>query len=57
MEALHSEGALFGIATTIVNPGLFRTELLTDESTQYAETSISDYAERTAAQQASALDA
>jgi NAD(P)-dependent dehydrogenase (short-subunit alcohol dehydrogenase family) len=52
MEALHAEVAPFGIATTIVNPGFFRTELLTEESTQYAETSIPDYAERTAAQQA-----
>jgi NAD(P)-dependent dehydrogenase (short-subunit alcohol dehydrogenase family) len=52
MEALQAEVAPFGIATTIVNPGFFRTELLTDESTQYAETSIPDYAERTAAQQA-----
>ena len=52
MEALHAEVAPFGIATTIVNPGFFRTELLTEESTQYAETSIADYAERTAAQQA-----
>jgi NAD(P)-dependent dehydrogenase (short-subunit alcohol dehydrogenase family) len=51
MEALHAEVAPFGIATTIVNPGFFRTELLTEESTQYAETSIADYAERTAAQQ------
>jgi NAD(P)-dependent dehydrogenase (short-subunit alcohol dehydrogenase family) len=52
MEALHAEVAPFGIVTTIVNPGFFRTELLTEESTQYAETSIADYAERTAAQQA-----
>ena len=52
MEALQAEVAPFGIATTIVNPGFFRTELLTEESTQFAETSIADYAERTAAQQA-----
>jgi len=52
MEALHPEVAPFGITTTIVNPGFFRTELLTEESTQYAETSIADYAQRTAAQQA-----
>jgi hypothetical protein len=49
--------APFGVETTIVNPGFFRTKLLTDESTQYTETSISDCAERTAAQLASALDA
>jgi NAD(P)-dependent dehydrogenase (short-subunit alcohol dehydrogenase family) len=52
MEALHADVAPFGITTTIVNPGFFRTEVLTEESTQYAETSIADYAERTAAQQA-----
>src|SRR5205085_5588534 len=52
MESLHAEVAPFGITTTIVNPGFFRTELLTEESTQYAETSIADHAERTAAQQA-----
>jgi NAD(P)-dependent dehydrogenase (short-subunit alcohol dehydrogenase family) len=51
MEALQAEVAAFGIHTTIVNPGFFRTELLTEESTQYAKTSIEDYAERTAAQQ------
>jgi NAD(P)-dependent dehydrogenase (short-subunit alcohol dehydrogenase family) len=50
MEGLHAEVAPFGITTTIVNPGFFRTELLTDASTDYAEPSIDDYAERTAAQ-------
>jgi NAD(P)-dependent dehydrogenase (short-subunit alcohol dehydrogenase family) len=40
----------FGIRTTIVNPGFFRTELLTKESTSFAEPSIADYAERGAAQ-------
>ena len=40
MESLHAEVAPFGIATTIVNPGFFRTELLTDQSTNYAEPSI-----------------
>ena len=50
MESLHSEVAPFGITTTLVNPGFFRTELLTDESTTYAELSIEDYAERTAQQ-------
>src|SRR5213075_1750722 len=38
----------FGIHTTIVEPGFFRTELLEKESTAYAELSIDDYAERTA---------
>ncbi len=48
-EALQSEVAPFGINTTIVNPGFFRTELLTQDSTNYAEPSIADYAERQAA--------
>ena len=48
-EALQSEVAPFGINTTIVNPGFFRTELLTQESTNYAKPSIADYAERQAA--------
>ena len=51
-EALQSEVAPFGIHTTIVNPGFFRTELLTQESTTYAEASIADYAERHAARRA-----
>src|SRR5437868_9498034 len=46
MEALQPEVAPFGINTTIVNPGFFRTELLTEQSTSYAEPSIDDYAER-----------
>jgi NAD(P)-dependent dehydrogenase (short-subunit alcohol dehydrogenase family) len=50
MESLHPEIAPFGIATTIVNPGFFRTELLTEQSTQYAEPSIKDYDERRAKQ-------
>jgi len=36
MESLRAEVAPFGIHTTIVNPGFFRTELLTEESTNYA---------------------
>ncbi len=46
MESLQVEVAPFGIATTIVNPGFFRTELLTEQSTNYAEASIGDYDER-----------
>jgi len=46
MESLAPEVAPFGIATTVVNPGFFRTELLTEQSTNYAEASISDYDER-----------
>ncbi|HYY44715.1 MAG TPA: SDR family NAD(P)-dependent oxidoreductase [Actinomycetota bacterium] len=50
MESLQPEVAPFGITTTIVNPGFFRTELLTKESVTYAEPSIEDYADRTAEQ-------
>ena len=46
MESLQAEVAPFGINTTIVNPGFFRTELLTEQSTNYAEPSIADYDER-----------
>ena len=48
MESLRFEVAPFGIRTTIVEPGFFRTTLLEKESTTYAELSIDDYAERTA---------
>ena len=37
MESLRFEVEPFGIHTTIVEPGFFRTELLTKESTAYAE--------------------
>jgi NAD(P)-dependent dehydrogenase (short-subunit alcohol dehydrogenase family) len=50
MESLAPEVEPFGIHTTIVNPGFFRTELLTKESTDYATPSIEDYAERNAGQ-------
>jgi NAD(P)-dependent dehydrogenase (short-subunit alcohol dehydrogenase family) len=50
MASLTPEVAPFGIATTVVNPGFFRTELLTEQSTKYAEPSIADYAERRAQQ-------
>ena len=46
MEALQPEVEPFGIATTIVTPGFFRTELLTPDSTTYATASIEDYADR-----------
>jgi NAD(P)-dependent dehydrogenase (short-subunit alcohol dehydrogenase family) len=44
MESLQQEVAPFGITTTIVNPGFFRTELLEPASVTYAEPSIEDYA-------------
>jgi NAD(P)-dependent dehydrogenase (short-subunit alcohol dehydrogenase family) len=48
MEALHGEVEPFGIRTTIVEPGFFRTELLVEgDSTLWAELSIDDYAART----------
>jgi len=50
MESLHPEVAPFGITTTIVNPGFFRTELLTEQSTQYAEPSSRIMNERRATQ-------
>lgn len=46
-ESLAPEIAQFGIRTMLVEPGFFRTELLTPESTSYAESTIADYAERT----------
>lgn len=52
MEALQVEVAPFGIETMIVNPGFFRTELLTTESTQYADNTIDDYRERRMQQEA-----
>ncbi len=47
IDSLAPEVAPFGIHTTLVNPGFFRTDLLTPESTRYAEPSIDDYAEKT----------
>ena len=47
MESLAPEVAPFGIRTMLVEPGFFRTELLTEGSTNYPEPSIDDYAEKT----------
>jgi NAD(P)-dependent dehydrogenase (short-subunit alcohol dehydrogenase family) len=47
IESLAPEVAPFGIRTMLIEPGFFRTELLSPESTNYAEPSIDDYAERT----------
>src|SRR3989454_10649319 len=47
MESLTPEIAPFGIRTMLVEPGFFRTELLSDDSTTYAHPAIDDYAERT----------
>ena len=48
MESLHHDVAPYGISTTIVEPGFFRTELLEKASTTWPALSIPDYAERTA---------
>ena len=50
MEALQTEVGPFGVETMIVNPGFFRTELLTKESTNYAEPAVEDYHEQRTAQ-------
>ena len=49
MEGLATEVAPFGIHTMLVEPGFFRTELLSPQSTKFAEPSIADYADRTTA--------
>ncbi|MDB5270818.1 MAG: short-chain dehydrogenase/reductase [Hymenobacter sp.] len=46
MQSLQAEVAPFGIETLVVNPGFFRTELLTEESTNFADHPITDYDER-----------
>lgn len=43
-ESLQAEVERFGIHTTLVNPGFFRSELLTDQSTTFSAPAISDYA-------------
>jgi NAD(P)-dependent dehydrogenase (short-subunit alcohol dehydrogenase family) len=50
MQSLQAEVEPFGIDTITVNPGFFRTELLTEESTHFAERTIEDYNERRAKQ-------
>ena len=47
IESLAPEVAPFGIRTMLVEPGFFRTELLTEESTNYPQPMIDDYAEKT----------
>jgi NAD(P)-dependent dehydrogenase (short-subunit alcohol dehydrogenase family) len=46
IESLTPEVAPLGIHTMLVEPGFFRTELLSTESTTYAKPSIDDYTER-----------
>jgi NAD(P)-dependent dehydrogenase (short-subunit alcohol dehydrogenase family) len=49
MESLRYDVEPYGIHTTVVEPGFFRTELLVDASTTWPEPTIDDYAERTTA--------
>ena len=50
MESLRYDVEPYGITTTIVEPGFFRTELLVEgASSIWPELTIDDYAERTAA--------
>jgi NAD(P)-dependent dehydrogenase (short-subunit alcohol dehydrogenase family) len=48
MESLQLEVSQFGINTTIVNPGFFRTNLLEPSSTIWNELQVADYADRIA---------
>jgi NAD(P)-dependent dehydrogenase (short-subunit alcohol dehydrogenase family) len=47
MESLTPEIVGFGIRTMLVEPGFFRTELLSNGSTTYAQPTVDGYAERT----------
>jgi len=47
IESLSLEIAPLGIRSMLVEPGFFRTELLSNDSTTYAKPSIDDYADRT----------
>ena len=47
IESLTPEVAPFGIRTMLVEPGFFRTELLSADSTTYAKASLDDYAKTT----------
>ncbi len=46
MESLQIEVAPFGIHTTVVEPGFFRTNLLEPSSTIWSELQVDDYAAR-----------
>jgi NAD(P)-dependent dehydrogenase (short-subunit alcohol dehydrogenase family) len=48
MESLRFDVAPYGIRTTLVEPGFFRTDLLEESSTTWPALSIDDYASRTA---------
>jgi len=40
LSALHGEVAPFGIHTTVVNPGFFRTDLISERSMNFADASL-----------------
>ena len=46
MQSLQPEIAPFGINITIVNPGFFRTDLLSKKSMAFASKPIDEYKER-----------
>jgi NAD(P)-dependent dehydrogenase (short-subunit alcohol dehydrogenase family) len=46
IESLSPEVEPFGIRTMLVEPGFFRTDLLTAASTTFAEPHVADYADR-----------
>jgi NAD(P)-dependent dehydrogenase (short-subunit alcohol dehydrogenase family) len=50
MGALEQEVGPFGIGTTIINPGWFRTTLASPESLVWPALTIDDYADRSASQ-------
>jgi NAD(P)-dependent dehydrogenase (short-subunit alcohol dehydrogenase family) len=50
MQSLQPEVEPFGINTITVNPGFFRTELLSEESANFRERTIKDCNERRAKQ-------
>jgi NAD(P)-dependent dehydrogenase (short-subunit alcohol dehydrogenase family) len=52
MSALEAEVAPFGIRTTVVQPGFFRTGLASEASLVWPEVGVEDYAARSAAQRA-----
>ena len=52
-EALAAEVAPFGISVTIIEPGPFRTDFLTQESLRFGGTAVADYDERRSRIQAS----
>ena len=47
-ESVALEVAPFGVRALLVEPGFFRTDLLTPESTDFAVSRVDDYAQRTA---------